>query len=215
MMKQIAILIALYAITIVSTYAQSQYPKGAYYSLDEVINLSPRSNGTALVVERRTVGDIKINGGNDYKLIDPSNELKPNVLKRDVVAFSTGDTLYINGGKLMVQKWYSKVVSDGDYIVFMGGLSNYTAQQKAQMNAGMAFGAMGGAVSGAKAAMLRFPYAINKSSKELIYLEPNIMKTVLAAKPELLAAYEEEPEKGRDEVILKYMEMLNGAGGGK
>jgi hypothetical protein len=77
------------------------------------------------------------------------------------------------------------------------------------MDAGAAFGAIGGAVSGAKAAMLRFPYAINRSTKELIYLEPIKMKEILGVNPELLAKYEKEEDNGRTEVILKYMEMVN------
>jgi hypothetical protein len=208
-MKHFAILFALCALTFTSIHAQNSYPKGVYYSFDEILKSIPRDTSTVLLVERRSVGDIKMNGGNDYKLIAPNDELKSKAIKRDVSAYSTGDTLYINGGKQMVQKWYCKVISDGAYIVFMGGLSNYTEKQKAQMDAGAAFGAIGGAVSGAKAAMLRFPYAINRSTKELIYLEPIKMKEILGVNPELLAKYEKEEDNGRTEVILKYMEMVN------
>ncbi len=44
-----------------------EYPKGVYMSFDEIKRKSP-SIMAQLDIERRTKGNIKMNGGNDYKL---------------------------------------------------------------------------------------------------------------------------------------------------
>lgn len=47
---------------------QTKYPRGAYMSFDEIVNKAP-SRQMDLQVIKRSRGDIKMVGGNDYKLV--------------------------------------------------------------------------------------------------------------------------------------------------
>ncbi len=188
--------------------AQENFPKGTYMNFEEILNKKP-SQQYNLKVEKRTMGDIKMNGGNDYKLISPDNSVPKKTLKKEVWAYSTGDTLYLNCFQFKVQPWYADLISDGKYLVFKGGLSQYVDEQKKQMQMGYYFGAVGGAIQGAKLATLRFLYVIDKESNKVITVTPENMEDFLSDNSELLAAYNKEIEKENETTLIKYLKLLN------
>lgn len=188
---------------------QHNYPKGAYLSFDEIINKSP-SEQYDLEIIARTNGDIKMVGGNDYKIESADKTIKKKVLKKDIWAYSNGDTLYINCFHYKVQPWYAKVISDGDFLVIRAGLSQNSEEQKEQMAMGYSFGAIGGAFAGAKMAMLRFLYVIDKSTNEIFSVTSELLsKQLLADDDKLLQQFEEEADKESEQVLLKYVKLLN------
>ncbi|WP_167619135.1 DUF6563 family protein [Maribellus sediminis] len=186
---------------------QHNYPKGAYMSFDEIVNKTP-SQQFDLEVIKRTNGDIKMVGGNDYKISSEDKSLKKTI-KKEVWAYSNGDTLYLNCFQYKVQPWYAKVISDGDYLVFRGGLSQLSNKQKEQMAMASYFGAIGGAFAGAKMAMMRFLYVIDKSTNEISTVTPELLDKLLANDETLLTQFNKETEKESEEIMLKYAKLLN------
>lgn len=209
-MKQLVLTIILSVTVFSFSFAQdSSYPKGAYMSFEEIVSRSP-SVQIDLGVLKRTKGDIKMVGGNDYKLTSEDKAVKSKFLKKEIWAYSLGDTLYLNCFRYEVQPWYAAVISDGDYLVFRGGLSQNSEEQERQMQMGYSFGAIGGALAGAKLALLRFLYAVDKNTHQIITVTPESLRGLLQKNNELLNRFEEEPNKESEEVLLKYLQLLNG-----
>ena len=201
-------LVFLFLVASLSSLAQQQnYPKGAYMSFDDIVTKTP-SQKYELLVEKRTNGDIKIVGGNDYKIESEDKSLKKTI-KKEMWAYSDGDTLYINCFHYKVQPWYAKVLSDGDYLVFKGGLSQLSDEQKEQMAMASYFGAIGGAFAGAKMAMMRFLYVIDKKNNEISTLTPELLEKLLADDERLLQQFNEEADKKSEQILLKYVKLLN------
>jgi len=191
-----------------SVTSQEFYPKGSYLSFEELKAKTPSENFD-LTIERRTKSDIKMNGGNDYKLISADKSIKRKVLKREIVAYSTGDSLFINGLPYKLQTWYSKIISDGKYFVFTAGIPMDKTMQTKEMQAGMAFGAIGGGIAGASLAMKRFLYILEKETNKIIMIDTEVMTELLTEYPELLDKYNLEGEKIEIPTQIEYLKILN------
>jgi len=184
------------------------YPKGAYMSFEEIINKTP-SRQIDLQIIKRTKGDIKMNGGNDYKLDTEDESIPRKFLKKEVCAYSKGDTLYLNCLPYKVQTWYTPVISDGNFLIIRAGLSAKSKEYGQTIAAGVMFGAVGGAIAGANAAMLRKLYAIDKKDNKIIPITESSLKELLAAKPEVLQLYEAAINKKDENVQMKFLKLLN------
>ena len=188
--------------------AQQSYPKGGYMSFDEILKKKP-SQPFELEVTKRTQGDIVMYGGNDYKVVSPDKSVSKKIIKKEIWAYSDGDSLYINCFQYQTQFWYANLISDGKYLVFKGGLSMNAAEQKKQMQMGYYFGAVGGAIQGAKLAKLRFIYIIDKKENKVITVTPEILEELLGDDPELLTQYRNEEDKQAEDILVKYLRQLN------
>src|SRR5690606_19623331 len=111
-MKQIIFIVALLLNAINSNSQTNHFPKGAYMSFDEILNKNP-SKQLDLQIVKRTTGDIRMNGGNDYKFESEDKSIPQKVIKKDIWAYSLGDTLYLNCSKFFMQTWYAPLISDG------------------------------------------------------------------------------------------------------
>ncbi len=196
-------------------FAQSPtYPKGVYTSFEQLMAKNPAS-AAELEVERRTDGDIKMNGGNDYKLSATDESITKKAIKNDYLAYSDGDSLYINGFRYKVQYWYAPVLSDGKFVVIKAGLSMDSKIQKEQLKnraqLGYLLGPVGGGIQGAKLAMLRFIYVIDKENNQISTVSRDVLKGLLAENPTILSQYIAEGEPSDQDVFLKYLVLLNAA----
>ena len=73
-------------------FAQSQdlsYPKGIYLSVEE-INAEKPSIVKELKVEKRTIGEIKMSGGNDYRLAPLDKSVSKKEIKKKFLALIYG-----------------------------------------------------------------------------------------------------------------------------
>jgi hypothetical protein len=134
-------------------------------------------------------------------------------IKNKYYAYSDGDSLYINCIHYKIQPWYTPVLSDGRFFVIRGGISIDTKTQKEQLDnqaqLGYMFGAIGGAFQGAKLAMLRFIYVIDKESNQITTVSSDYLKKLLSETPELLTQYEAEDEQLDQKIFVKYLRLLN------
>lgn len=208
MKKIIFVLGLLLLIGINSNSQTNHFPKGAYMSFDEIINKNP-SEQLDLQIVKRTIGEIKMNGGNDYKFVSSDKSIPKKTIKKKIWAYSIGDTLYINCFKFALQTWYAPLISDGKYLVLKGGISNNSDEQKKQLNIGYYFGAVGGAFQGAKLATLRFLYIIDKKTKQAITVTTEKMQEFLKEKNDLLTQFNNESKKDDEQIFIKYLNLLN------
>lgn len=206
-MKQLLAISFLFLISLTG-FCQFDYPAGCYMSFDEILDKSPQENHD-LIVERRSNGDIKMNGGNDYKLVSEDKSIKRKTLKKEIHAFSLGDTLYLNCLPLKLQTWYTKVLSDGKYFVFIAGIPMDRTMYTSEMQAGYAFGALGGAIAGASIAMQRFLYILDKETKQLSMIDPDVLKSLLADEPDLLQEFKNEGKEPEIGTMVDYLNELN------
>lgn len=206
--------ILIFTILLVNLFATSQvlYPKGCYMSFKEVLTKTP-SEDHQLAIKKRTNLDIKMNGGNDYKLISANNTIKREFLKKKIFAYSTGDSLFINCLKYRLQAWFSNVVSDGKYLVFTAGIpmdkDMQTKAMQEEIQLGMSFGVVVGAFSGASLAMERYLYILNKETNNIVLINNEVMNDVLKDFPDLLEQYNSENGKNEISVRIEYLNLLN------
>jgi len=200
----------IFTFLLISFYATSQelYPKGCYMSFEELLAKTPSKNYD-LTIERRTNSDIKMNGGNDYKLISPNKSIKRKVLKKEIIAYSDGDSLFINCLPYKLQTWYAKIISDGKYFVFIAGIPMDKAMQSTEMQAGMAFGAVGGAFAGASLAMKRYLYILDKETNNVKMIDSEVMTKLLEDYPDLLNLYNSDSKKEEVPTQIEYLKLLN------
>lgn len=211
MKKHIVILIACLLSIPSLTYAQ-EYPRGAYMSLEEIISRTP-SLPIDLSVIRRTNGEIKMNGGNDYKLESEDPNVKNSFLKKDIWAYSDGDGLYLNCRQIDAQPWYTRLLSDGRYMIFTAGISSRNEvmrRQRATNTAmGVMFGAIGGGISGAQTALMRFLYVLDKENGQVTAVDSETLRSLIGSNDALLNSYLNEPDPNDEETQIKYLQLLN------
>lgn len=206
-MKEITLILAVLLISFSAT-SQEFYPKGSYMSFEELKAKTPSENFD-LTIERRTKSDIKMNGGNDYKLISADKSIKRKVLKSEILAYSNGDSIFINALPYKLQTWYTKIISDGKYFVFTAGIPMEKTMQTKEMQLGIAFGAIGGGIAGASLAMKRFLYILDKETNKVIMINTEVMTKLLTEYPELLDQYNSESEKDEIPTQIEYLKILN------
>ncbi|SFQ39101.1 DUF6563 family protein [Parafilimonas terrae] len=209
MMKKLVALSWPFLISTVSYTQANHFPKGAYMSFEEISNKNP-SKQLELEIIKRTDFDIKMNGGNDYKFESNNGSVSKKTIKKEIWAYSTGDTLYINCLKFSIQTWYAPIISDGKYLIVKAGLSNYAAEQKKQLKTtGNGWNATGGAINGARLATLRFLYAIDKNTQKAITVTSGAMQDILKDRNDLLVQFNAETKKNDEFICLKYLKLLN------
>lgn len=160
-MKYLILSLLLMTGLIFQLNAQTTYPEGVYMSMEEIRTKSPSKQLNIEIIER-TKGDIRMNGGNDYKLVSPDKSVKKRVLKKDIWAISDGTHLYINCLQHKCQTWYAQVDTEGDSLFFNGGVSPLESTSAM---------VLGGAIGGAAIATKRFPYALDLNSGKLSRVE--------------------------------------------
>ena len=144
------IIIALFVVLSANAFGQIKYQKGIYLSFEEIIQNKPSANYN-VELEKRTEGEIKMNGGNDYQLNALDKSTNRSDLKKVVEAYSDGENLYLNCKKLKLQNWYAKVLSDKKYLVFSGALPYVLKDFDIEISElPTMFGAIGGGLNGMK-----------------------------------------------------------------
>lgn len=205
MKKYLLVIIAMALSSLGYAQDKMNYPQGIYMSLEEVENKTPSVDAT-LNWEKRTQGDIKMWGGNDYELTCDDKSIKKKTIKKEIFAYSDGEYMFINGFKFGLYQGYALVESIGKYLVFKAGISSDRAQQEMQL--GWMFGGIVGGIQGAYIATLRFPYIVDMESGELTCVNGVVLTSLLADYEDLLKAFRSE-DNAECDVVIKYLNLLN------
>jgi hypothetical protein len=205
MKTTIFIFVIFFLIGLKANSQTNHFPKGAYMNFDEIVSKKP-SKQVDLKIIKRTMKDIKMYGGNDYKLLSADKSVSKKTIKQRIWAYSLGDTLYLNCYQFNVQKWYADLISDGKYLVFEGGLSEYLFEQDKQLRMDKYYGAWGGP---GQLATFRFLYVIDKNTQKVITITSKKMQEFLKERNDLLTQFNNESKKDDDQVLIKYLKLLN------
>lgn len=175
-------------------------------NFQEIKEVSPSQNYN-VALEKRSKSKIKMNGGNDYQLNALDENLKGNVLKKDIYAYSDGNDLFLNGFIQELQLWYSKVEGENqDYFVFTAGIpTNRKRYGVKDSDISYMFGGIVSAFSAAKQALIRLPYIMDKNSEEVILVSEKNIRELINDSPNLIAQYETETEKNNTDILTKYL----------
>lgn len=185
-----------------------KYPKGVYYTHQDLMSKKPNKE-YKLVADRRSTAGMKRYGGNEYIIRALNFDVPEKEIKNRFYAFSTGDELFINGLKHKLQPWYFKVLSDGKYFVFRSGIPTNVSENSRQMQIANANAPVGGRLSGPVLATLRFLYIMDKESQEITVVDKRSLPTILKSKPELLEKYNKETDNNNPDILLKYILEFN------
>jgi hypothetical protein len=188
--------------------------KGGYKTFEEFKNSTP-SVDFQFLIQRRTQGDIVMNGGNDYKISSENEQFSRKVLKKEMWGISDGDTLYINGRVTTGLNWYSRVEVLGRYSYLIAAFPiNPVIQDDLGLDRetiGYMFGAIGGAIQGARIAKMRVSLLMNMETGTLILLNKDNMIKFLNQYPNIKEQYEQEKDKDTHETWMNYTRKINEA----
>ncbi|MFN0049301.1 MAG: DUF6563 family protein [Cytophagales bacterium] len=192
-------LIFIAALLSLSSFSQTpSFPKGVYMSIVEIINRNPSQQYT-IGIQKRTSGDITMNGGNEYKIVSTDGAIKKSILKKEVWGYSNGDTMLVNGYHFAIQTWYCKMLNEGKYLIFHGATPN---------NEASAAVLLGGAIAAVAIAGQNFLYVIDPATKEAYKLKKHLPK-ILEQYPDLKQAFEMEKDKKDNQTLIKYINLVN------
>jgi uncharacterized protein YxeA len=210
MKRILIILIALLSSFPIAGQYISIPKNGGYTNLLELKTSSPKYEDTFQVV-KRTTGDIKAWGGNDYKVESSNNQISKEVIKREIIGICKDDSLYLNGIPITGLIWYAKVEILGKYCFLRPA---YPASPKIIKQLGLKneprignnFGAIGGAIEGAKLAMQRISIIYNIETGESMLLSKSNILKILDDYPALKSEYVtniQEEENSLLEILRK------------
>lgn len=183
---------------------ESNFPPGAYMNYLELKSKTPSLTAEFHAV-KRSEGGKAMAGGSDYSIYSVDDVVSKLTIKNDIYAISINDTLYLNSMFQMRLKGYSKVITQGRYLVFYGPV-NEPPGSLTYMG-----GAIGGAIDGAARAKKRELYLIDANGMYGLAkpINKGKLKNMLADYPSLLNEYQAEPEGENDEIMLKYLIKIN------
>jgi hypothetical protein len=197
-MKKLFVLAFTLIVCYENSFSQeTTYPKGGYMNLKELLNKQP-SIPFVFQIEKRTKGDIRMTGGNDYKVHSEVDSISKKKIKNEIYAISTGDTLFLNCYPLGYQTWYTQALSTGKYIAFKAG---YSTAEGREAN-------MGGPFAGASAATERFLYLLDTTSGKVVIYDQEKFSEFLDEYPDLKSQFRNETYMGTS-TLIKYIKLIN------
>jgi len=212
---RICITILIFLTTLSARSQRTEFPKGAYMTIEDLVYKIPSSN-IELEVHKRSVSDVKWNSGNDYKL--KNKETSRKTIRKKILAYSDGKSLYINCLRYKIQDGYSYVMLSGRYLVFTAGLSSepslktYQLQANKDTNFWKYIGIRGQNISEIDKKFLRFLYVVDTKSNRLFMIdEIGMRKLLVKTDAELLQKYNQEIEQSvnKENTVFKYLMLLN------
>jgi hypothetical protein len=195
-----------------------QYPSdlktGVYNNLEDLLNNNPKYE-RKFIVKHRTMTDIQLWGGNDYKVKTDTLNIKKSIINNCFAIFD-GDSLFINGKSINGSKPYCKVENNGRFLIILAGIPSMAKKKSVgyknnmtQINRVPIGGAIGGAATGAQLAMIRFYYILDCKSGDLKILSKDLLSNILIDYPDFKSEFEADNMNDNPNELLKYIKKLN------
>lgn len=208
------LILSLFSFLSIALSGQNQmtHKAGGYETLSDFQSNTPKYLDT-FIVSKRTTGEIKAWGGNDYAVESTTETTTKKVIKNQIWGIFFNDTLYLNGLKLTGLIWFSKVEIFGKYCFLKPAFPVLAKIQKElglnDPQYGYMFGAVGGAFQGAQMALKRIPLIYSLSDgKKMLLCKKNILM-LLENYPELKTNFLNEKKQETEDILLKYLKLLN------
>ncbi len=172
------------------------------YSLTEIKDSAPKQIASFRVT-KRSLSDIKLWGGNDYKIESADNSLSKKQIKNEIFALISSDSIFINCHKLKLQNEFALATLKDSLLIFKAGIPQEGKETHDIMRKAFIAGPIAGGIAGAQAALIRYLYILNINTEKLELLSEKYVIQLLKNKPETLKLYESEKSK-EESVLLKY-----------
>jgi len=209
--------LVLFVLTI-NTSIFGQYPTdlktGLYSSLEDLQSNNPKYVGK-LIVKHRTITDIQLWGGNDYKVNTDTLDIKKSIVNK-CFAIYDGDTLFINGKYINGSNPYCKVENNGRFLIISAGIPSMAKKKSVgyknsmtQIDIAPIGGAIGGVATGAQLAMIRFYYILDCRNGDVKILSKELLYKLLIDYPDLKSEFEAENKNDNPKELIKYITKLN------
>ena len=157
-------------------------------------------------------GEVQVNGGNDYKVTSIVDSVTHKIVKKEILAISSGDTLFLNCFKAGFQNSYTDVLSIGKYIAFRAGYPKGESSFNYGPMMGAMFGIVGGAIGGAMSGSgndERFLWVLDSSTNKVEYYDEKTLEGLLENYPDLKEQFKTETYKGIEVTLIKYIKLIN------
>lgn len=171
---------------------------------------------STLRVERRTLNQLYLTGGGDYRILSPQNRSLSRYLRKRCYAVRIDTALYVNCRKMRYKKfrlggWYAPVLE-------VGGRIFYTAQPVGQAatetltptNAQKLRGEVGDAIQASGLVDQRVYYELDLETGRSSFVDKERMLQLLTEYPEWQKEFEKETSEAA-EVTGRYLQRLRDA----
>jgi hypothetical protein len=185
---------------------------GGYKSYEEFKNHQP-AYVDSFLIKKRTTADIKMWGGNDYKIESTNEKVTKKMIKKELWGVCKHDTLYLNAVPFCGLNWYARAEVMGKYWLVRPAFPINSKYQKLYgLNTpqyAYMFGAIGGAIQGMKIAVQRIPVIYSPESGDKMLLSATNLEKLMDKTPNLLVEFNAETRKQDEVILLKYLKKLN------
>ena len=194
-------------------FAQAGRAQQILYSNVEELAEGRGDTVTTLRVERRTLNQLYLTGGGDYRIEAPQNRSLCRYLRKRCYAVRIDSALYVNCRKMRYRRyrlggWYAPALEAGGHVF-------YTAQPVGQAatetltpdNAQKLGGDVGNAIQASGLVDRRVFYELDLQTGRSTFVGKERMRELLAGRPELLKDFEQETSEAA-EVMVKYLRQL-------
>jgi hypothetical protein len=213
MLQKTIFSISLIFIFCFQLFSQVVTPSGAYNTLNDYKTKVPNYN-SEFTITRRTVSDIKLWGGNDYKVKSVDNQVAKGIIRNEIWGIQQGDSLYLNALPLTGISSYSKVEVYGRYTILHVA---YPVDSKyldayglnGPYNAVAMFGAIGGGIAGAAVAVMRIPVIYDMETGDCKLLNTVNVSSILKQYTQLDEQYKTESKPSDEVTLIKYIVEIN------
>lgn len=168
---------------------------------------------TILQVQKRTIHQINLMGGADYRISADDNNSLGRYLKRRCYAVEIDGTLYVNCKKMRYKKfrlgnWYAKALRANGTVFYAAqpvgqvATDNIVPEHKPKLG-----GEVGDAISASGLTEARVYYELDMQTGRSEFVGRERMLQLLASRPELRAKFEQETGESA-EVLEPYLIQL-------
>lgn len=207
-MKKFSISLFLFLLGILSSHAQQVM----FASLEDLVE-GKGDTVSILQVQKRTMHQIYLMGGNDYRISADDNSSLGRYLKRRCYAVEIDGTLYVNCKKMRYKKfrlgnWYAKAMwVNGTVFYVAQPVGQVATEHVAPTDATKLGGEVGDAINASGLSNVRVYYELNMETGRSEFVGRERMLELLAEKPDLKKQFEKETNENA-ETIGRYLIQL-------
>ena len=168
---------------------------------------------TTLRVERRTLNQLYLMGGADYRIESSANQSLSRYLRKRCYAVRIDTTLYVNCRKMRYKRyrlggWYASAMEINGHIFYAAQPVGQAATETLTPDDAQKLpGEVGDAIQASGLVNQRVYYELNLETGRSYFVGKERMSELLAGQPELLKEFEKETSESA-EVIGKYLRQL-------
>jgi hypothetical protein len=194
-----------------------QFPNGIYLNYESLINRTPDRTDTLKIVQR-TKSEINWVGGHNFRMESVKELPGWRFIHKEVMAYVWNDSIFLNAHKLDLDAGFTLALSNGIYLPFVG---HEDPQASRTLGSSGTSGVIGGALGGAIGGLIAGAFSTSQDKNQPLYIlslktgnTKRLGPLYLSARleencPELVNEFERISDNDANEVLLRYITLLN------